>query len=167
MSFPNSLMSVQRSRKPWFPMLSHGLYMLLCSTALVHPHAAPVCSETGHHSPPSAPWPAKANPNNTPNKPQHKHPSLQTIFISNPILTDTLQTKINVVKRSLPSLLSLDPTEPLIFNRVQRASRSANNDHPSVDIKRHQLGLHPSRNGPHESFTLIAVEPLRESATPI
>ena len=32
-------------------MVSHGLYMLLCSTALVHPHAAPVCPETGHHSP--------------------------------------------------------------------------------------------------------------------
>ena len=26
-------------------MVSHGLYMLLCSTALVHPHAAPVCPD--------------------------------------------------------------------------------------------------------------------------
>ena len=26
-------------------MVSHGLYMLLCSTALVHPHAAPMCPD--------------------------------------------------------------------------------------------------------------------------
>ena len=30
-------------------MVAHGLYMLLCSTALVHPHAAPMCPDLQTH----------------------------------------------------------------------------------------------------------------------